>query len=802
VFLVRLVTPVVWAAAAGCLCGAAAGWAAARLLHTPQLDQLEAHRPALTTRLYSADDQQIASFARERRIELRSHEIPDYLKLAIVAIEDAGFYDHGGVQPKAILRAALTDIPRLLSGHRPHGGSTVTQQLALNLFLTRDYTIARKIREALLAIDMEKRHSKDQILTMYSNIVPLGHGAYGAEAASRLYFGISASDLSLAQCALLAGMIQSPNNLHDPIGNPDGALRRRDRVLDRMLALGFIGADAHRQATQQPIEASLHRRRLSYGAHFVESVRRQIARSFGDDALYTSGLEIRTTLDPELQLAAERAVREGLVDLDMRLGYRRPLNVVEQGLAASAEDYTDQTWHRMELHPGDMVHAVVDSVSGGDAQLHIGARTATLPMAAAAWTRARALTDALRPGDRVLVRLPDPLPEGGSNLQVELLQEPGIEAALLALDNRTGEVLAMVGGFDFSRSQYNCATQAARQCGSAFKPFVLLTAFQQGYTPADTLFDAPFLLPDATGRPRHCPRNYNPEYYGITTLRRALEFSYNATAVKLQHLVGGEQVIDTARRFGITSALEPYASLALGSFEVHLLDLVRAYAGIANLGELPTPFLVREIRDRNGYVLERTEPRLERALPAPVAYLAVHVMRGVIERGSGSSAASLGASLAGKTGTTDDHTDAWFVGFSPRITVGVWVGHRDGREPIGPGMSGSVAALPIWQRFMSEYLDSLDEANRAEDFQAPAGVVFAPVDWRTGLRATPECNDVILDAFLDGTEPLETYDPALHRAMDEPWPFQQPFYQARPGEPMPSPEAIRVADQRLRDLLR
>jgi penicillin-binding protein 1A len=519
-------------------------------------------------------------------------------------------------------------------------------------------------------------------------------------------------------------------------------------------------------------------------------------------------------MDPHLQLLAEKSLREGLVALETdSIGFRPPPNVVEQGLAETVENYRDPSWSQLELRPGAMERAIVTEVSRDSAMVRIGDYSATLQLAGAKWTKATSLARILEPGHLVLVRLPDPLPGSPDGevedeavdaepepLQVELLQEPEIEGALLAMDNRTGAILALVGGFDFGRSEFNRAVQSTLQCGSAFKPFVFMTAFQQGYTPSDLLFDGPFLLPDGEGNLTYCPKNYYNRYYGITTLRRGLEASYNATAVKLQQLIGGEAVVETAKRFGITTELHPYPSLALGAFEVRLIDLVRAYSGIANLGELPEPFFITEIFDRDGRLEERAFPRTERVMSAPVTYLMLHLLRGVIEQGTGVSAARLEANLAGKTGTTDFYSDAWFVGFSPRITVGVWVG-RDLKAPIGKRMTGARAAQPIWNSFMAEYIETLDDESKAEDFPVPPGLVFSPVDRITGERAVPRCphhTKIILEAFLDGTEPTQPCTERLPGLEELPWPFQLPFYQPRPGEPMPSGDAVNMADERLR----
>jgi len=793
------------AAAAGVAFGAVGGWIVAQYLHVPQVDQLASYRPASTTVIYAADGSQVASYAIERRVELKPEEIPEHLKLAIVAIEDADFFNHGGVDPKAIARAALVTARNVVTGKDrliTQGGSTLTQQLALNLFLKREHTLQRKIKEAVLAIDIEKRYSKDQILTLYANQIFLGHGAYGVEAAAHLYFDKPAKELSLPEAALLAGMIPSANNRYNPFKRPEAALQRRNKVVGRMLDLGFIDAEAHDEAVAATLGVGLYRDRSSIGAYFLEMVRKEVEDRYGSDALYTAGLQVHLTMDPELQWIAERAVRQGLVDLEMNyLGYRRPPNVVADGRAATPEVYDDPSWHQDVLQPGVMVRAVVHEVSGKEADLRIGDRRVRLPLSGAAWTRTGSLRRILKPGDLVLVRLPDEFPEDETEtLSVKLLQEPKIEGALIAMDNRTGAILALVGGFDFERSEFNRAVQSNLQCGSAFKPFVYLTAFEQGYSPADTIFDGPYLLPDGRGELTYCPRNFYKKYYGITTIRRALELSYNASAVKTQQLVGGPAVVDVAKRFGISTELHPYPSLALGAQEVKLIDMVRAYAGIANLGEIPEPYAIAEIYDRDGHLEERFFPRTQRAMSAPATYLMLSVLEGVIDRGTGMSARRIDASLGGKTGTTDKYADAWFIGFTPNVTVGVWVG-RDRKESIGKKMTGARAAQPIWNQFIRGYLETLDEAALSEEFSVPPGVVFSPVDYYTGERAIPRCayhSDVILEAFLDGTEPASQECGEIPETLHElPWPFQLAFYTPRPGEPMPTPEAIEVADERL-----
>jgi penicillin-binding protein 1A len=585
------------------------------------------------------------------------------------------------------------------------GGSTITQQLALNLFLVRHRTLRRKIREALLAINLEKRLTKDQILTRYANLIYFGRGAYGVEAAAHAYFDRPVGELDLSEQALLAAIIPSPERKFNPTTQPEAARDRRDRVLATMLELGMIDDAAYARAVDRPLAVVPRRTGGGPTSYVLERIRQELVSTYGQEAVYAGGLEVHVTVDPRLQQMAEDAVREGLVELDQVLGWHDPPSL---GQDEEPDTYRDPSWTSDRLVPGGMVRAVVRSVSAESARVRVAGFEATIPRASARWTRASSLERLLSPGDLVLVRLPSSLPERGSvaveanaaAVEVELVQEPEIEGALVVLDTHTGAVLAEVGGFDFARSEFNRATQAVRQCGSAFKPVVYLTAFEHGMTPADTLLDAPFLLPGAGGEMTYCPKNFYPAYYGITTLRRAVEMSYNATAVKLQELVGPTRVIDTARRLGISSTLEPYPSMALGAFGVRLIELTRAYAAIGGLGELPEVHVISEARDRDGRLLEQVIPRSKRVVAAPVSFLMLNVLRGVVDRGTARPLlAGVDLDLAGKTGTTDEYTDAWFVGMTPSGSADLEALHRQlcgvdrrrdqGRDVSGAGRGGA-----------------------------------------------------------------------------------------------------------------
>lgn len=770
--------------------GAIVGLALSRFVDLPAVEVLTTFQPISATQVRAKDGTLLGTFAAERRLPLTADQIPPVFRDAVIAVEDSNFYHHTGVDPRGILRATIMN---LVNRRWSEGASTITQQLTRSVgILSREKKLVRKVKEMLLAIEIEQRLSKDQIFALYANQVNFGHGNYGVEAASRFFFGKPAARLTLPEAALLAGLPQQPTHL-SPLDVPARALARRNHVLDRMLEEKKIDRAARDAAIKAPLGAAAHYDRVPASAYFVEEVRRAVEEQFGTRQMLEGGLTIETTLDFQLQAAAETSLREGLVALQHRQGWpgaRR--NVLTDG-DQDLELWHDATWPFLRWKAGELAYALVTKVEAERTELRIAGRAAHLDLEGVKWTGRSNMTRLTKRGDVVLVRLGDTVASAGGNLRVALEPEPRIEGALLTLDNRSGAVLALVGGFDYNRSEWDRAWQSARQCGSAFKPFVYLAAFEHGFSPADTIYDGPVLLPDEKGELTYCPVNYYRRYDGIVTLRHAVEHSLNASAVKLQQMVSGEAVIDVARRLGVTERLAPYPTMALGAFELSVREMAAAYAGIVNHGQVPTPYFIARVKDADGKVIFEAKPSIKQAIREDVAYLMTHVMEGVVQRGTAAKAAELGAHLAGKTGTTDRYTDAWFIGAHPRITCAVWVG-RDLKQPIGNKMTGAEAALPTWIAFMKEWLATQPEAVKQEEFVPPAGVTMLPVDRTTGLRATPECGEnAILEAVPDGKEPGECSG-HWHDVMAMGWVSQLRFYTYKPGELPTTSASIAAAE--------
>jgi len=638
----------------------------------PEITALDDYRPNTITRILASNGDVIGEFATERRVVVGYDDIAPVLRQAIIATEDADFEQHFGLSFSRILMTAVKDV---LTGQRA-GASTITQQLARNLFLQAEYMrggvfarsgregLERKIKEALLAVQIERRYTKREIFTLYANQVPL-HGAYGVEAGARMYFNKSAKDVTLDEAATIAAIIQTPARL-SPFVNPERTLARRNNyVLPRMAEEGFVTGQAAADAASKPLalrgQATAADRSLA--PYFVEDIRKSLEQRFGAAALYETGLQVQTTLDVELQRAAERAVDRGLRRLDKRrTGYRKPKQTVAAA-NATPDTYASPRWAR-PIAAGDIVPAVVMSFTktpAGSARIRIGATEVDLPKAAFAWTRKTTAADLFAVGDIIEVAIG--AVEKGQLTQLTLEQPPNVEGALVALDNRTGQIRAMVGGFDFARSKFNRATQARRQVGSLFKPVLYSAAIDKGFTAETVFIDEPVSYIAGPNQPPYRPLNYDRKFEGPVTLRHALEDSRNIPAVKAIEAVGPDQVVGYAKRLGLTGNYPPYLSLALGAAESTLVEMTSAYSAFANQGVRMAPYAVRSVSDREGTVIEENRPEPHEALRADTAFLMAHLLEGVVQRGTAEAAKSLQWPLGGKTGTMDEFTDAWFVGF-------------------------------------------------------------------------------------------------------------------------------------------
>jgi penicillin-binding protein 1A len=737
------------------LAGALSGVLFAYADDLPEITALDDYSPSTITRILGRDGSVIGDFATERRVLIHYDQIPDTLRHAILAAEDAGFFEHSGLVISRMMLALVMDV---LPGVRAPGRSTLTQQLARNLFADTvgftpgDRRWERKIKESLVAIQIEKRYTKQEIFTFYCNQMYFGHGAYGVEAAARLYFDKPAQDLAVEEAALIAGLLQG-NVRQSPYVNPDAALRRRNYAISRMATVGFLSRAEAEAALATPIVTrGAPSRGASLGSYFVEEVRKHIEARYGAKALYEQGLAVRTSLDPALQQAADAAVDRGLRRIDKRRGWRRPaVNVA--ATEHTVETFRHARWNRV-MAAGDIVPAVVSRVdqksgTGSSARVRIGGLTATLDPPSFQWTRRSHAADLLHVGDIVEVELTN-VDNAAGSATVRLEQEPIVQGALVALDNRTGEVLAMVGGSSFAASKFNRATQAFRQLGSTFKPFLYAAAIDRGLTPASILLDAPITFDAGAGQPGYSPRNYDGTFQGEMTLRRALEQSRNVPAVSVMEMLGPAQVVAYSRQFGFGRDVSPYLSTALGASEATLLEVTSAYSAFPNHGIRMQPYLVAAVTNREGSVIEENLPQARDSIRADTAFVMTSLLRGVVQRGTAAAAASLDWPLAGKTGTVDDYTDAWFVGFDPDITVGVWVGH-DEKKPLGPNESGSAAALPIWIECMRAYIGRQDRSNQPR-FEPPANILIIPVDGSSGVPIAAGSAGAIDEAFISGTQ--------------------------------------------------
>ncbi len=678
----------------------------------PQVTELEHYRPATITQLYDDQNRVIGQFALQRRVIDSYNDFPKVLRDALISTEDKEFEQHWGVDVWRVFGAAWRDI---VLDSRAQGASTLTMQLARNLFLSPDRNFRRKMQEVMLSIQIERRFTKPQIFTLYANQIYLGHGVYGFEAGANYYFSKKAKDLTLEEAALLAGLPKAPN-YYSPINNPERAVRRRNLVINNLLEDGKITAAEAQRAKSAPLGLKLQSETNDIAPYFVEEIRQYLEKKYGAEEVHEAGLRVYTGLDLELQQTAQEAVRDGLAVYERRHGWKgNLLNVVANGDSLATYHHVD--WDAA-IRPGSYVHALVTELEPMAATVKFGDYEARLGPEEIKWTHYKSPQEFLTTGDIVYVKV-DEL--NGAASRVSLEQESGVQGALLALDNSSGDIKAMVGGRDFEQSKFNRSTQALRQVGSSFKPYIYTAAIDQGLTPDDTVLDAPITFNTASGP--YTPHNYDGKFEGVITFRHALAESRNIPALKVTERIGGiKTVIDYARKFGITSPLLPYLPVALGAADITLAEQTAAFTTFPNDGVRVTPRYIRKVTDYDGRVLEENYPEVHDVVSARTARIMVSMLREVVLHGTGFAASKLNHPLGGKTGTTNDFTDAWFVGFSPSLTCGVWVGY-DEKKTLGNKETGAQAALPIWIDFMRVAL----QGREWEDFAAPPPTTPAAV---------------------------------------------------------------------------
>lgn len=683
--------------------GAAAGLLFVYASDLPEIRALETYRPNVVTEIYADDGQLVGSFALQRRILMTWEQTPKVLYNAVTAIEDQHFEDHWGMDFPRIAGAAYRNV---IKRRKAEGASTITMQLAGNLFLDRsDRSFRRKAQEILLALQIERRYTKPQIFTMYANQVYLAHGNYGFAAASQFYFGKPVADLNLQQAALLAGMIRGP--IYSPLADPARALARRNVVLLRMMEEGKITPAEEEAAKKTPLGLHLQYPRNDLAPYFFEEVRKYLEATYGTEAVHERGLRVYTTLNVQMQKAANQAVRDGLHVYDRRHGWRGKLpNILKDNLG-KLDSYEDDDW-RHPIVKGGYVTGLVLAVDDKSATVKIGTYRAIVSPSDIAWTGHKKPNEILAVGDLAQFSIQE-LHESTARVQLE--QQPQPQAALLAIDNSSGEIKAMVGGYSFEDSKFNRATQAFRQVGSSFKVYVYADAIEKGSSPFDTIVDAPFTV--MSGGQAYSPHNYDEKFEGTITLRRALAGSRNVPAVKLAEKVGINSVVDMAKRFGITSPLPPYLPLALGAADMRLLEHVSAFTVFPNDGIRIDPHMIRRVTSYDGALLEEAHPEVHDVIAPEVARTMTAMLEEVVQFGTAMKAKSIGRPSAGKTGTTQDFTDAWFIGFTPQITAGVWVGYDDKQISLGKKESGAQAALPLWMEFIQQGMAGMP----ALDFQ-------------------------------------------------------------------------------------
>ena len=748
----------------------------------PDYHQLAKYEPPVATRIHAGNGALIAEHATEKRVFMPVEAMPPRLIQAFLSAEDKAFYSHFGVDPRALFRAVVTNAMNYGTGRRPIGASTITQQVTKNFLLTNEVSIDRKIKEAILSFRMERAFTKDQILALYLNEIYLGMGSYGVAAAALNYFDKSLDQLTLEEMAYLAALPKAPANYH-PIRKTRAATIRRDWVLGEMQQNGFITGDEARRARAMPLQIARQSGFDSAEApYFAEEVRREVVSRFGEDMLYAGGLSVRTTLDPELQHAARMALQRGLEALDRRQGWRGAL------ASHTGDGDLDDILAKHEATMLEDHHAAyVTEVTKDQAQIYVNGGRGRIPFQLAFWAYPPRGEDGVRPqplndlrdalaiGDIIMVQPPEGTPDlirDGFEPQpgdYALSQRPSVEGAIVALDPHTGRLLAMSGGYNYLDSEFNRAVQALRQPGSAFKPFVYLAALDQGYNPTTRILDAPLVVDQGPGKPKWKPANYTRRFYGPSIMRVGIEKSRNLMTARLAMNLGMDEIRDYARRFGLNENLPPLLSMSLGAGETTLLRLTAAYGMLVNGGKKITPSLIDRVQDRNGKTIYRHDGRscdacqsgagmgeeipdlgdTREQLTSPAsAFQMVSMLEGVIKRGTGRRISKLNLTLAGKTGTTNDNTNGWFIGFTPDLAVGVFVGYDTPRQ-LGKRETGSTVAVPIF----GDFIAAAQAGRPVIPFRRPGGVTIIPVNAETGERVMPGDEKAIYEVFKPGQRP-------------------------------------------------
>ncbi|TNE32948.1 MAG: penicillin-binding protein 1A [Alphaproteobacteria bacterium] len=741
----------------------------------PDFEQLANYEPPIITRVHTSDGRLMAEFAEEKRIFLPLREIPDHVKQAFISAEDKNFYTHPGIDALGIARAIHTNI-RNHGKRRPVGASTITQQVAKNFLLTNEVSYERKIKEMILSFRIERAFSKEQILELYLNEIYMGAGTYGVAAAALYYFGKTIDKVTIEEAAYLATLPKAPNNYH-PTRHYDAAFERRNWVMSRMSEDGHIPPEDLPALQEKPLETVAQENEEIYtnASYFAEEVRRHLIETYGEDTLYKGGLVVHTSLIPELQKAASQALRHGLVAYDRRHGRHRE-HIAKM---ASLENWQQQlTEIQQPVGAEDWRLAVVLDSNKNRAQIGFSdGKKGTIPLENVTWARERlssfsrgpeikSVTQVLKPGDVILTEAADD--KDGKIYHYR--QIPEVQGALVAIDPHTGRVLAMVGGFSYEISEFNRATQAQRQPGSAFKPVVYTTALESGYTPATLVLDAPFVLDQGAGLGKWRPSNYSHEFYGPTPLRVGIEKSRNLMTVRLAHQLGMEKIAEMSHRLGIIEDLDPVLSMALGAGETTLLRMVRGYSSFVNGGKRIYPSIIDRIQDRTGHTIAKNDARpcegcgplipwntqdvpalpdiREQILDPRHAYQIVSIMEGTVQRGTAIRLKSMNRPMAGKTGTTNEAKDTWFIGYTPDLVVGVYIGF-DTPRPMGREETGSRVSVPVFKEFMETALKD----KPAVPFRVPQGIRLVQINRADGTRAEAGDEHVIWEAFLHGTEP-------------------------------------------------